>query len=117
AVAEAQSALDAMAAAWRAGTGAPGRVDQAKVDQAKAALAQARERVMQQQAALERLQADATMPLPTATEGQYTSARQEMEAARARCSRKGSCAHRPISPCCRSTPSPARWRRRRRVRR
>src|SRR5262249_43320847 len=83
AVADAQSALDATAAAWRAGTGAPGRIDQAKLDEAKAALGQAGERLTQQQAALERLQADATMPLPTATEGQFTIARQELAEARA----------------------------------
>jgi HlyD family secretion protein len=80
AVADAQSGLDAMATAWRAGTDS---VDQTKLDQAKAALAQARDRLMHQQSALERLQADATMPLPTATEGQYTIARQELEEARA----------------------------------
>ena len=83
AVADAQSALDATAAAWRAGTGAPGSVDQVKLDQAKAALAQARDRLTQQQAALERLQADATMPLPTTTEGQFNIARQELTEMRA----------------------------------
>jgi HlyD family secretion protein len=77
AVLEARSALDAAAAARRAGT----RPD-ADVEQAKAALARAQERLEDRKAALRRIEAQA--PLPTQAEGQLNVARRELAAARAR---------------------------------
>jgi HlyD family secretion protein len=78
AVFQAQSDLDAAAAAKRRGSGA-----QAAVDEGRAKLARLQDQLRHQQTELRRVEAQQGMPLPTQGEGQFNVARAELSAARA----------------------------------
>ena len=73
AIVEARSMLDKAAAAKRADSGAD-----ANIDQARAVLTRAQDRLMQQKADLRRIEADIGTPLPTQAESQLNIARAEL---------------------------------------
>jgi len=78
AVADARSALDAATAEWRAG-----RAPQADLNAARSALTRAKERLVEQQAALAKLKAQSDTPLPTRLEGELNVARAQWTLAQA----------------------------------